>query len=99
MSIDEIIAALEKAEGPSLALDHEIAAHAKPGDGHGVQIFTSSIDAALTLVPEAGGVWIVGVEPTDTTRFQASLDFGQPICIGATAAIALCIAALKARKP
>ena len=47
----ELIERLVKATGPDLDLDHAIAAAVRPADGHGVLLYTGSIDAALTLVP------------------------------------------------
>ncbi len=67
--------------------------------------FTGSIDSALTLVPE-GKYWEVAFglpTPTIKTRYwgqvygdQDAYDLAHPICHGATPAIALCIASLKA---
>lgn len=134
MTREELIAALERAEGPSRELDAEIAWKAGVFDRYlrgvrnGVQIlsvtpahpdgdvfveigrpeergriryceipapFTSSIDAALTLVPAkhealvyttgAARVWPVEGRRNDDLSY------------GRTPAIALCIAALKAR--
>lgn len=53
MTIRELIERLEKAEGPSYALECDIAKHV---DDYSVRKsvpnYTASIDAALTLVPE-----------------------------------------------
>ena len=97
---EELIAALERAEGPSRELD----AHIWKSDGcrvAPVPRYTSSLDAALTLVPE-GEAWLVGwddenhanvfVLPSPTSRPTGYHAQG-----AATPAIALCIAALKAR--
>jgi hypothetical protein len=51
--------------------------------------YTASIDAALTLVPEGAGFALMG----------RAAKVGRETSKGATTAIALCIAALKARKP
>lgn len=56
--------------------------------------YTASIDAAMMLVPE-GSTWEVGF--SDNRVFWAGID-EHPSYRGATAAIALCIAALKARE-
>ena len=96
----ELIAALKAATGPNMTLSREIASHVgwvnradvyrDPPD------FTASLDAALTLMPkgygavcitinEAGGAGVVLAHPFDAGKTYSS------------AAIALCIAALKAR--
>lgn len=99
----EIIERLEKATGPSLELDHAIAAAIRPDDGHGVLLYTASLDAAMTLVPEGWG-W----------KGESNLGYGHAFTVGhvgpnklydktegwgagATPAIALCIAALHSR--
>ncbi len=59
--------------------------------------YTASIDAALTLVPEGWG-WSFGQTPTDEgVEYHAQVNW-EPIVAGGTPAIALCIAALKARE-
>lgn len=67
--------------------------------------YTSSIDSALMLVPE-GKYWEVAFglpTPTIKTRYwgqvygdEDAYDLAHPICPGATPAIALCVASLKA---
>jgi len=106
----ELIAALEAAEGPSQTLDCAIESWAVKmpvciGE-FGPQPFTSSIDTALKLVPE---VWLWKLTnctvPTHGGKYMAvvwklvSETQARPIIsvMGATPAIALCIAALKAR--
>lgn len=142
MSIQELIARLEKAAGPDRALDADIAATCKvttdtdlqryigggaaeyrAEEGHLIRVyvdgamvfgseaprFTSSIDAALTLVPE-GFRWGCSrsQEPTKPQRPKFH-GWVMPLhsCLAddefeawseASPAIALCIAALKARK-
>jgi hypothetical protein len=114
MTLPELIAALEAAEGPSRELDAEIA-HATEWTGMELvewppfwPPFTSSIDAALTLVPEKF-YWSVGSltdehsEPHHEYGAQLYLwshvaDKDDVIEHGATPAIALCIAAVKARQ-
>lgn len=103
-ALTDIIARLEKATGPDLDLDHAIAATVSPADGHGVLLYTAFIDAAVTLVPE-GYRWLVGNAWKDkhgSCPTMASVclaeDYGNKPATGATPAIALCIAALKAHK-
>lgn len=57
--------------------------------------YTTSLDAALTLVPEG----YVSVSAAINERGQSSMRIGKPYVSGnaATPALALCIAALKAR--
>lgn len=130
MERDELIAALERAEGPSEELDARIlsAIYApdavvrqspfngawclyKDGserlvDGSNIprrdKNYTSSIDAALTLVPE-GWIWGIGTEAEGGPRFRAGLSkhnadgWDDRHGVSCSPAIALCIAALKAR--
>lgn len=95
MTKDELIAALEKADRPSFKLDNVIDLMAFD---HGWRVerfgtpditprYTASIDAALTLVPEGCGFVLMG----------CAAKVGREIAKGATPAIALCIAALRAR--
>lgn len=124
MTIDELIAALEKAEGPSRKLDEAIVVslypraqfrtdegyidpivfHAEPLVTQKAMLprYTASIDAALTLVPD-------GMEWSLTTLYgEATAEVGLNNTTGmhstgrrkdGNVAIALCIAALRARKP
>lgn len=97
MTQSELIAALEKATGPSRDLDEQIADAFLPS-GWLAPRFTASIDAALTLVPD-NAFWSLSVpKQPDMSgkRYWASLHAGKPGARGATPAIALCIAALKA---
>lgn len=123
MTREELIAALEKATGPSWELDEAIMccvyADLKPerhlegwysasGDHIRVDRYTASIDAALTLVPEG---WRWSLDWTQRPPYQdcGRADLYAPGAgikppdvsdvYGATPAIALCIAALKARAP
>lgn len=57
--------------------------------------FTTSIDAALTLVPD-GRIWTLGTY-ADHSGYRAALDSQSESTKAATPALALCIAALKAR--
>lgn len=120
MTIDELIAAMEKAEGPSRELDAEIAAmflDTQPAhpfadgtiwvEGCGSESsrtihsrnYTRSLDAALTLAPTASD-WVVEMNPesgfhANVWSLEKGWNYGSS---SATAAIALCIAALKARR-
>ena len=116
MNRDELIAALEKAEGPSRELDAHLSLilndgwqyHApgfiwQPGCGSinsqrlPVRRYTESIDAALTLVGGAG--WTAEFVDDDD-EYRVSVWDGDRWRNGHSrhsAAIALCIAALKAR--
>lgn len=98
MTKDELIAALEAATGPSFVLDLSIAFYVRPADiaqTLGPRPYTASIDAAMTLVPER---WQWVLDGGDTPSRACLLDRGER-CVdvtGATPAIALCIAALRA---
>lgn len=103
--LDELIQRLEKATGPDRELDIAIASawkqhHSGRWSIVNAPYFTSSIDAALTLVPEGwfmealhqqprGWLCYVGSRSNSLARMESEAD---------TAAIALCIAALRARK-
>lgn len=106
----DLITRLQAAEGPSRELDTEICeaigfvlgqlGHAPP--------FTTSIDAALTLVPE-GWHWAIYTEKGICGGKGARVNVGGPErtrrgwskdlheVYAATPALALCIAALRAR--
>jgi hypothetical protein len=105
--MDELIARLEAATGPDRQLDVDIfveVAWTGQGDERTPPAYTSSIDAALTLVPEGfdhrsgsfdGGKSFNAVVTTPELSVW-NWDIG---CDKApTQAISLCIAALKARK-
>jgi len=102
--IAELIERLEKATGPDHGLDREIESyfwdspHPQWKSDAGLPRYTSSIDAALTLVPEGwrtasveerfvGGEWLWSLKSCGVYAW------GVHRCT----AIALCIAALKAR--
>jgi len=120
---EELIAALERTDGPSRKLDaaiYKVAVGLKqyesivsdaleevcvryypgpPGPSFSrVPRYTSSLDAALTLVPEGwdwciaciSGKWDAQVGEADTFMAEGAASNG-------SVAIALCIAALKAR--
>jgi hypothetical protein len=117
MTREELIAALEAAEGPDTGLDHRIQEQIEGwrnigggwrewSDGKrekynyilGSPPYTSSLDAALSLVPE-DMFWSVDNSSSaficviDADHQRRSVRVGD----GATPAIALCIASLKAR--
>lgn len=106
--MQDLIERLEK--GPDRQLDIAIANACLPEHHSGrwsivtAPAFTASIDAALTLVPE-GWEWVLAHfadhPPSATVQFVGKgfhaapdIEFDEH---GKTAAIALCIAALKAR--
>ncbi len=123
MTIDELIAALKQATGPSREMDAavdicitggsaaDLAYVLEPmqGEAPGASIertlrplsYTASIDAALTLVP-ADTFWRVGHngEGADPSDFRADVMMGGLYSTGiaSTPALALCIAALRARQ-
>ena len=100
MTLDRLIAALEKATGPSRMLDREICEARKiepPAGMYGFDRYTSSIDAALTLVPDGCGWCADALPPRDPWAQIVKGGATTAASHGATAAIALCIAALKAR--
>ena len=57
--------------------------------------FTTSLDAAVTLVPESAGAYCAGKAATAVGHCFASVDNEE--CWAKTPALALCAAALKAR--
>lgn len=101
MTITELIAALEAADKPSRELDASI------GSLIGTYVgfeppprYTSSIDAALTLLPD-GAMWRLGrhLVPDDQPEHAYSARVGGPRYYDhSSPAIALCIAALRARE-
>ena len=107
---DELIAKLEAAAEGSRELDFEIEAVVlQPLSGKGLQPprYTTSIDAALTLVPNGWHYQIIkwrcglGRKKAIEVRLAESgaKYFDEPTAAANTPALALCIAALKARKP
>lgn len=89
--MDELIERLKQATGPDPELDYDIQCEM---DGRGKPpAYTGSFDAALTLVPR--GVWWRCSCDIDLTP-TAVVGGSQYAEVGATPAIALCIAALKA---
>lgn len=109
--VDSLIERLEKATGPDRGLDLDIKfamaglrsiggyRAVKISTGERVEVdylspdYTGSIDAALTLVPE-GSPWTVA-DHDDNGKFFAMVDDCE--VLGATPAIALANAALRAR--
>ena len=104
MTREGLIAALEAADGPSRALDMKITEYSKSmalfgtvGTDH-LPFYTSSIDAALTLVP-TGVFWCVGRygAPDDEPGHAYSAIVDHPRYYNHNhPAIAICIAALRA---
>lgn len=127
MTREELIAALEKAEGPSQILNDAILQHIEGWENLGggwlrwndgrrerfdytfpPPLYTSSIDAALTLAPDGWALlrinlyhspqnpgWGWGVHLCNTLHPQMGQIVGES---RASMAIAICIAALKARE-
>lgn len=99
----ELAAACEKAEGPDRELDLLIMRHAMNigGPAERAPRYTSSIDAALTLVPEV--FWLERLGEVSGGRWRAELtertaDPEWGVCdAAATPALALCAASLRAR--
>ena len=103
---EDLIQRLEKAEGPRYELDAQIRELIAPrGSPYPPLPYTASLDAALRLVPEG---WSGDVEfgpAGDAIVFEATMwngKFAQETTefavVGNTPALALCIAALKARQ-
>lgn len=95
----DLIARLEKAKGPSRDLDARIEHTLAGTPAHwedDLPAYTSSLDAAVSLVPESVGFKIALMPCAEGPEHWASVDWGTQFP-GATPAIALCIAALKAR--
>jgi hypothetical protein len=103
MTRDELIAALDAATKPDRVLDFRIMKMAMPLRLTPIPRYTSSIDAALSLVPD-GLRWRVAMVPVHTFA-SASISDGSILSPNTqeweahhtTPAIAICIAALKAR--
>lgn len=99
---DIIIARLKKASGPDREIDEAITRLLNPnqvtrqiysGDIINVPRFTASIDATLMLVPPGKGWQVLLIAGGVAAAFVGRGAYQH----GATPAIALCIAALKAR--
>ena len=107
MTIDELIAALESAEGPAFVLDRQIGAAVGWPSGLIVPAFTGSVDSALSLIPPGDGPIRLDILQDGSGIVQYvgnGWDMQHPNyrdliseeCLGATPAIAVCIAALRA---
>ena len=107
-NLSDLIAWIEAASGPDRAIDWAI--HLRDGlEGVGMYgahpAYTTSIDAALTLVPEGYAYTIYGGDPNrkDSASLGRIPNPGELMADdyvgeGATPALALCAAALKARQ-
>ena len=96
----ELIAKLEVAPEGSRGLDLDIAASIGAIDWDDVRdtqvdSYTTSIDAAMTLVLE-GLAWTI-LSGAIQAACVGEASTGNPVTIAATPALALCIAALKAK--
>lgn len=105
-SLSDLIARLEKATGDSRTLDAMIHHLVRDGIGNGAYShapqYTSSIDAAMTLVPEGHHFGLDTAAADEVYSFASimlnGVAIGRPANhAGRTPAIALCIAALRAR--
>lgn len=92
MTHAELIAALKAAKEPSMALDFSIAAELEKS----ALPFTSSIDAAITLVPPKYEWCIYGAGGADVWKPDGLRR--HEMTYAATPAIAICIAALSIPK-
>jgi hypothetical protein len=108
--IDIVIAQATDANGYRIEDDGTILVSGDQGDGPGwfnigydVPAFTSSVDAALTLIPE-GLFYLVGIGRVRSGEPLAAAQILRPVTLDQVAEaeadtlpIAICIAALKAR--
>jgi hypothetical protein len=93
----DLIAKLESATEGSRELDREVNLAATGKFLHHLAPrYTTSIDAALTLVP-GYHYWIVGVQYAAVWQEDGRLADAEKIVTHGRPALALCIAALKAR--
>jgi hypothetical protein len=99
--MSELIARLEAATGPDRGLDaaiHDVVSDAELTSCL-LPAYTASLDAAVALVPD-GFHWAIRATPIEDgpPLIEASVDWApHPSETGATPALALCIAALRAR--
>lgn len=99
MTNEELIAALEAADGPSFTLEQEIFRSINP---HATKLsipnnYTASIDAALMLVPEGMTIGLMSVGDVYHFGIGENDRQAQFYAVASHPAIAICIAALKAR--
>lgn len=100
MSADDLLRLAERveaAEGPDRELDREICLALRSGrwiSPGAVPAYTSSLDAAMTLVPEGCGIAIFWFSLDRIAEAQVG---GDRKMKGATTALALTAAALRAR--
>jgi len=101
--VKDLIAKLEAATEGSRELDREVAKAVygwkRVQPGYYVPRFTQSLDAALTLVPE-GWEWFKPQNnyQSDKPRIEIFGPIDYQVAAAATPALAICIAALKARE-
>lgn len=98
MTLSEIIERLEKATGPNYAIELAIKTAFEP-DRVGIPSYTASVDAAIALanrvLPRRSVM--MGWRQTSETRPWARVGlWPDPDATGATPAIALCLASLRA---
>ena len=109
MTNTKLVKKIEALDGPDREIDLLIMRHVMNigGDPSGAEHYTSSVDAAITLVP-TGWRWQVGPFHTDPQKARAQIaepiltEFGFGIGIRSdgnakTAPLALCAAAIRAR--
>lgn len=100
--LDDLISRLEKAEDGSYALDCEILKAIGYGAGTVLQGWTTIVEQALTLVPDdfSAALWSAKKKSRAllTRGDGLPLTNGEIDVIHKSAPIAICIAALKARK-
>lgn len=106
--MENLIAALEASEGPSQELDMRIYNAIYPDGADYVDPkeprYTSSLDAAITLIPTGWRVeeWFIGADKSSCIELDFFPKEGHiPTANGShecSAAIALCIASLRARE-
>ena len=95
----ELIDRLEAAQEGSRELDAEIGAEARYMSPKSVPHYTTSIDAALTLVPEGSTGFLLNAdEPYSQATIFRDGDGAIGQGLGKSPALALCIAALRAKE-
>lgn len=94
-----LAARVEAAAGADRALDRAIAMAAMPPERRGMYVrrhYTASLDAAASLVPE-GWQWVVGQNDSAPVGTAFAIKDRALDATGATPALALTAAALRAR--